>query len=332
MNRDQKITAFRHYCAAIAGIIRAFRQPTRRAIMWFRNLLVYRLASNNRVKADDLEKKLEENALQPCGSFEMESRGWVPPQGDERFLHSLERQWLIMFGANQKLLPGSIITQTARERAAKLSEKQEHPVGRKQMREIRERVIEELMPKALSRSRTLGAWIDPVNHWLVVDTAADKKADELLESLIAVDAGIEARRLDTRQSPAAAMTSWLSSGQVPAPFTIDQDLELKASGESRAIVRYVNHPLEGREIRDHISGGKTATRLGMTWKNRVSFVLTEQLQIKRLTFLDVLKEETLNQTEDAAEQFDIDFALMTGELAALLADLVKALGGETKTA
>ena len=299
--------------------------------MWFKNLLVYRLAPDNRIKADDLEEKLKAGALQPCGSFEMESRGWVAPRTEDRFLHSLERQWLISFGVNQKILPGSVVTQTAKERAAKLAEKQEHPVGRKQMRDIRERVLEELMPKALSRRRTLGTWIDPVNEWLVIDTAADKKADELLEALIGADVAVEAKRLETHQSPSAAMTLWLSSGEVPAPFTIDQDLELKASGESRATVRYVNHPLEGREIREHIAGGKTATRLGMTWKNRVSFVLTEQLQIKRVVFLDILKEETQDQAEDAEEQFDIDLALMTGELAALLTDLVDALGGEKKS-
>jgi len=296
--------------------------------MWFKNLLVYRLASDHRMNAEDLEEKLKGHALQPCGSFEMESRGWLAPRTEDRFLHSLERHWLISFGVNQKLLPGSIITQTAKERAAKLAEKQEHPVGRKQMRDIRERVLEELMPKALSRRRALGTWIDPVNNWLVIDTAADKKADELLEALIGADVEVAAKRLETHQSPSAAMTLWLSAGQVPAPFTIDQDLELKASGESRATVRYVNHPLEGREIREHISGGKTATRLGMTWKNRVSFVLTEQLQIKRVTFLDILRDETQNQAEDADEQFDIDFALMTGELSAMLNDLVEALGGE----
>lgn len=299
--------------------------------MWFKNLLVYRLAPDIQIKSDDLEAKLRENTLQPCGSFEMESRGWVSPRASDRYLHSLERQWLIQYGANQKLLPGAVVTQVAKERAAKLAEKQEHPVGRKQMRDIRERVLEELMPKALSRRRTLSAWIDPVNGWLVVDTAAAKKADELLESLIATDVVIGVKPLETKQSPSAQMTLWLSSGTVPAPFTIDQDLELRASGESRATVRYVNHPLEGREIREHITAGKVATRLALTWKNRISFVLTEQMQIKRVAFLDMLKEETANQAEDAEEQFDIDFALMTGELAALLTDLVKALGDE-KTA
>ena len=299
--------------------------------MWFKNLLVYRIKPDTRLKVDSVEEKLKENALQPCGSFEMESKGWVPPHTEDRFLHSLERQWLISFGVNQKILPGGVITQHAKERAAKLAEKQGHPIGRKQMREIRERVIEELMPKALTRRRTLGAWIDPVNGWIAVDTAADKKADELLEAFIATDIDLDVRRLETQQSPSAQMTLWLNSGQVPAPFTVDQDLELKAAGDSRATVRYVNHPLEGREIREHIAGGKTATRLGMTWKNRISFVLTEQLQIKRVVFLDILKNETENKAEDAEEQFDIDFALMSGELAAMLADLTTALGGEKKS-
>ncbi len=300
--------------------------------MWFKNLLVYRIHAHTDLNAEAVEQQLKAHALQPCGAFEMESRGWVAPRVEHCFLHSLQRQWLLSFGINQKLLPGSVVTQTAKERAAKLAQTQEHPVGRKQMRDIRERVLAELMPKALSRRRTLGAWIDPVNGWLVVDTAADKKADELLESLIRADIELNAKRLDCLQSPAAQMTLWLNTGSVPAPFTIDQDLELRAAGESRATVRYVNHPLEGREIRDHIAGGKSATRLGMTWKNRISFVLTDQLQIKRVAFLDILKSETESQAEDAEEQFDIDFALMTGELAAMLADLTQALGGEKKAA
>ncbi len=126
------------------------------------------------------------------------------------------------------------------------------------------------------------------------------------------------------------MTAWLSTGDAPAGFSIDQDLELRSSGDNPGAVRYVRHPLEGKEIRDHISAGKTAIRLGLTWNDRISFMLTEHLQVKRLAFLDIIKEEHQTQTEDAGEQFDIEFALMSGELALLLADLTTALGGEKK--
>jgi recombination associated protein RdgC len=92
-------------------------------------------------------------------------------------------------------------------------------------------------------------------------------------------------------------------------------------------VRYVRHALEGEEIQQHIAAGKTATKLGLTWNDRISFVLSEQLQLKRLAFLDILKENT-EQADNADEQFDLDFTLMTGEAAKLLADVVAALGGE----
>ena len=92
-------------------------------------------------------------------------------------------------------------------------------------------------------------------------------------------------------------------------------------------MRYSNHSLEGAEIRSHIRAGKTATRLGLTWRERISFVLTDQMQIKRLDFLDVLRGDTTDRAVDPDEQFESDFALMTGELAKCLADLTVELGG-----
>ena len=93
-------------------------------------------------------------------------------------------------------------------------------------------------------------------------------------------------------------------------------------------MRYANHALEGEEILAHIAAGKRATRLGMTWNDRISFVLTEQLQIKRLEFLDIIKEESNTLADTADEMFELDFTLMTGELAKMLNDLTAALGGE----
>jgi recombination associated protein RdgC len=124
------------------------------------------------------------------------------------------------------------------------------------------------------------------------------------------------------------MADWLASGEGPTGFTIDRDCELKAVGEERASVRYARHPLEGNEIKDHLTAGKLPTRLALTWNDRISFVITEKLEIRRLTFLDILKEEAETAAEVADEQFDADFTLMTGELSRFLPDLIQALGGE----
>jgi recombination associated protein RdgC len=135
--------------------------------------------------------------------------------------------------------------------------------------------------------------------------------------------------LRVQRSPVGVMTAWLESDEAPYNFTIDQDTELRATGESKAAVRYVKHSLDPEDIRRHIAAGKQCKRLALTWNSRISFVLTDSLAVRSVRPLDVIKEsESVTYSDD--ERFDNDFALMTGELAKMLADLVEALGGEAK--
>jgi recombination associated protein RdgC len=298
--------------------------------MWLKNLTLYRLPAPWPVKAEAFEKKLAAQPLSPCGSFQMESRGWTHPRDEGLYLHHQNSNWLLALGVEQKLLPSSVIRQVTEERAADLAKKQAHPVGKKQMRDLRDQVTTELLPRALARRRVTHGWIDAKNGWLAVDAGADAKAEQFMEALRRAEDDLPALRLETKRSPASAMAEWLVKGEVPGKFTLDRDLELRAPDASKATVRYTRHPLEGREIRDHLSAGKTPVRLGLTWNDRISFVLTEHLQVKRLTFLDILRREdgADDSEQDEEEKFEIDFALMTGELSLLLADLVKVLGGE----
>lgn len=296
--------------------------------MWFRNLQLYRLPAGWDVDVAALDARLSAHALAGCGAMDMQSVGWLPPRDDERFVYVSNRQALLAFGVEQKLLPAAVVNQMAKDRAAQIGEQEGRPVGRRELRELKERVTDELLPRAFVRRRTTFAWIDPVHGWLAVDAAAKTKAEEVMGQLIKSVYELPARLLKTNLSPGAAMTAWLETGEAPAGFTLDRDLELRAPGDERATVRYVRHHLEGDEIRAHIAEGKQATRLAMTWNDRIAFVLTEDLQIKRLAFLDILKEESEGQAETDEERFEIDFALMSGELAKLLEALVEALGGE----
>lgn len=298
--------------------------------MWFRSLRIYRLPAGWDMTLDTLEAALARHPLARCGSMDMFSRGWVYPRQEGVFAHAVNRQWLLALGVEQKLLPTTVVRQEAQERAAKIEAEQDRKVGRKELRDLRERVTEELLPRAFTRRRTTWCWIDPVNGWLIVDAGSDARADEFLEVLQQTLEGIALRPLQTQVSPTTAMTDWIAAGDAPAGFTIDRDLELRSASEGQSAIRYVHHALEGDEIRAHIAAGKIAAKLGMTWNDKVSFVLSEKLQIKRLAFQDILKEEAEQSAETADEQFDVDFTLMSGELAHLLADLTTALGGELK--
>ena len=296
--------------------------------MWFRNLVVYRLPADVSVSADDLERKLAHQALQPCGGMQMESRGWICPHEDGLFLFQQQRQWLLALGVDQKLLPASVIRQETETRAEEIERRQGRALGRKQMRELKDQVTDELLPRALSRRRTTYGWIDAAKGWLAVDAAADAKSEQFMEALRHADFEAPALRLETQRTPASSMAQWLVRGDAPGAFGIDQDLELRSADASKATVRYARHNLDGKEIRDHIAAGKTVVRLGLTWNDKISFVLTEHLHLKRITFLDIFRQDSGPEAEDKDEQFEIEFALMTGELSLMFADLAQALGGE----
>jgi recombination associated protein RdgC len=300
--------------------------------MWFKNLQIYRLTAPWTMTAEQLEASLAPQAFAPCSSLDMQSQGWVSPRpqgnGGGMLVHTVNRQLLLQLGTEKKLLPSTVINQVSKARAAEMEEQQGFKPGRKQMKEIKEQVTDELLPRAFSIQSSTRVWIDPVNGWLVVDAAGAAKADEVFKLLLKSLETLPFAALRTEQSPVTAMTDWLAADEAPGGFTVDQDTELRATGEGKATVRYVRHTLEAEDVRRHIAAGKQCTRLAMTWSDRVSFVLTESLAVKRVAPLDVLKENADSTMQNDDERFDGDFALMTGELAKLIADLVQALGGE----
>ena len=296
--------------------------------MWFKNLILYRLKTWN-VNAEILEQGLTKLALQPCSGLDMQTRGWVPPKADtEALVHSFGPQMLISLGVEKKLLPATVINQFAKAKAADIEEQQGYKPGRKQMKEIKEQVTDDLLPRAFAIRRKSYAWIDPVGGWMVVDAASTAKAEEIMEMLHKAVDGIAFAPVMTQTSPVAAMTGWLSGNPLPANFTIDQDCELRSRGESGATVRYVRHSLDEEEVMKHIRGGKEATRLGLTWADRISFVLQENLQLKRIAPLDLLKEQAGEQEQD--DSFDTDFVIMSGELRKMIPAVLDMLGGEAE--
>jgi recombination associated protein RdgC len=294
--------------------------------MWFKNLQLYRLPSGWKITATEFEACLATRPLQPCGSQDIASHGWVSPRDDDALLHTIGRQWLIAFGIESRLLPGAVIRQEAEERAAVLAKRQGYKLGRKQMRNLCEQVTQELLPRAFTRRGRIYVWIDPVGGWLGIDASSQAKAEEVLECLRQTFDHFPLALLRTVRSPVSAMADWLA-GEPAANFSVDQDCELRSIREEKSTVRYAHHPLDGGEIKDHLTAGKMPVKLALTFADRVSFVLTDKFELKRLDFLDVVREEIDNE-DDAGVLFDAEFALMTSELERLIPALIEALDGE----
>ncbi len=296
--------------------------------MWFKNLRIYRLDTAFSMSAQQLAEMLAKHQFAPGGSQEPLSLGWVPPREGGGLVHEVNGQYLICMRAEKKLLPSAVVNQAAREKAREIEEQQGYKPGRKQMKEIKEQIIIDLMPRSHAVQRDTMVWIDIRNHWFVIDAAAVAKSDEVLGLLAKSVEPFPVQPLYTEWSPAGAMTAWLADGDAPANFTIDQDAELRSTGDSGAAVRYVKQSADIDEVRKHVEAGKQCTRLAMTWADRISFVLTDALDVKRVAPLDILTEKQDVTAVNDDEIFDADMTLMTSELSGLLSDLVNVLAGE----
>lgn len=292
----------------------------------FKNLQMYRL-NGFKMTADELSAALKSNEFTPASSVELMRQGWDSPRSHDSLVHAVNGQYLLKLKTEKRLLPSSVINQVAKERAAELEEAQGFAPGKKAMKEIKERVADDLLPQAFRVDTSILAWIDPINGWLMIDTASPSKADEVVKHLLKSIDRLPLESLRVMRSPVAAMTEWLQTDEAPTCFTIDQDATLRATGESKAQVQYKRHTLDVDDVGKHIAAGKQCTRLAMTWSDKISFQLDESLTIKTIKMLDVIKE-TESSAKNDDERFDSDMALFTGELAKMAADLVDALGGD----
>ena len=181
---------------------------------------------------------------------------------------------------------------------------------------------------AFAKTSTVMVWMDLQTGRLVLDCASQGKADEVITALVKAFDGLQLSALNTQMSPQAAMTAWLTgtADDWPAHFAPGREVELKSGDEMNSVVKFTRHHLEDEEMRRHISQGKLPTKLALDWDGRVSFVLTEGTQLKKVAFLDGVFED--NATAEDGGGFDADVAIATGELGALITDLTEALGGE----
>jgi recombination associated protein RdgC len=295
----------------------------------FKNAIIYRIAESWQGSFQALEDALSKTVFEECGATQERSVGWVPPRGEANGLivESVAGQWIMRFMTESKMLPASVLNRKVNEKAEHIEKTEGRKPGKKEKKELKDEAKLDLLPMAFTKQGSMWVWIDPVNRTLLLDTSTQGRADEVVTLLVESLPGFAVALLDTQTSPQAAMAHWLTTQECPEGFSIDRQCTLKAADESKAGVRYTRHPLDIAEVKEHIEHGKLPTELAMTWDDRLSFVLTEGLQIKKIQLLDAVMDG--QKAEDGG--FDTDVSIATGELARFIPELIEILGGEGRT-
>lgn len=297
----------------------------------FKNIVVYRIGPEwTPPPFERLEAELQRLAFTPCEPTQELSAGWVPPRGKDNgaMVESVAGQWILKLAVERKAVPGGAVRAELEARCKAIETERGRKPGRKEKAEIKDEIVHSFLPRAFSKRSSHVLWLDLEQRSLVIAAASMKSAEPVVKQIVDVMAELKhvmpLAPLSTSLAPATAMAEWLTTKQAPEGFSIDRDLELKKAGEEKSVVRYARHSLELDEIGQHIQEGKLPTQLALTWNDKVSFVLTEQLAIRKIDIRDV------DEAPKGEDGFDADAAIATAELSGLIPELLASLGGELR--
>ena len=268
---------------------------------------------------------LWEQKFTPCGLTQEKSYGWIPPRGEGDALAEYSGDWVIFkMRTETKSVPSSVIKSAVAKKCELIEHQTGRKPGKKERREMSEDCLFSLLPQAFPKQSDTLIFINRKSGMTFIGASSYAKTDDVISLLMKAFSSLQVEFISTQTDPNAMMANCLVTGDAPNGFSIDRECELKAIDESKSVVKYGRHSLDISEIPNHIASGKIPTKLAMTWNDRVSFVLTDEMNIKKINLLDIVFEEK----HDNVDQFDADIAIFTGEFSRLVSDLIAALGGE----
>lgn len=292
--------------------------------MWFKQVTPFRVFELP-------EKRYLDESLGNSWFTELQGLGWFtegfthPSAFSDRAVSEAEKTMLIALKREEKVLPSAAIKHKLDEQVVKIQTAEGRNVGRREKHELREAIIDDLLPKALIKSsRTYGLF---AGEWLFVDTANRRKAENLLAKLREALGGLPAQQPVPRQSPASLMTNWLLQGEAQGRFVLDSDVTLVGAGDVAPKVKISRKDLTAKDVVQHAKNGMKVTELGLIWNDRVAFILTQDLTLKRIQWLDVVQGEAEGSCDDAESMAYATQLLMEAALSAMLGELVDLLGG-----
>ncbi len=301
--------------------------------MWFKNIRAYRLSTPLDLSPEQLGEKLASRSFQPCAKSQALSLGWVAPLGDESeaLVHAANGRYLVCLRREEKLLPSTVVREQLDEKVSVIEAEQGRKVYRKERLTLKDEIIQDCLPRAFSRSSRVYAYLDTRANWFFVDAASGARSEELLNLLRDCIGSFPVLLPQVNNAPAATMTSWLAHQNLPDDFALGEECELREPGEEGGVVRCKGVDLLSEEVETHLNAGKQVARLALSWDERVSLVIAEDLCLRRLKFSEELMKENDEIPEaDNAARLDADFALMSEAVTTLQERVIAIFGGEVQ--
>lgn len=294
--------------------------------MWYKNAIIYLLPDGWQLEAGFAEK-LEQAAFTPCMGLDWFSEGFAPPTPfSSDLVFTAQNSNRVCLKHEEKVLPSATVRDLVNGKVAEIQEAEARNVWWIEKQQLKEQIVDDLLPRALTKSRRTEAIFDTERGYLLVNEASDKRAEQMLIKLREALGGLKVAMPYTRESPSSLMTEWLLQGHAEGDFELGYNVLLQGVGDVVPKVKISKKDLTHPEVIQHAKNGMKVVELELEWREQISFTLTQNFALKRIRFLDVLQEEA-EQGDDAASLTFASQIIMTTALGGMLDELANLLGG-----
>ena len=292
----------------------------------FRNARFYRIDGHWPDSEQELSDKLASAAFKPCGPMTERSSGWeaVCPEAGDLLARRLNGADLVRMRTQARILPHAAVREELEVRLDDYRQRMgEEPTGREKRR-LKAEIRDELLTRAMLKSDRVWGFVDLKEKVLAIDSAGEPNAERFIRRLKAALGDLPLKPLDYKQ-PVEGFLKQLFLGSGPRQFALGRECRMQDPTEPKSKVRWSDFDLNDKSIRDHVAHGMRLTHLAIVYDNVLSCVIDEHGTIGRIKLVGLDEDNELDN--DPVARFDAEFALITGTLRLLLADLKKLLGG-----
>lgn len=291
--------------------------------MFFRNLTLFRIPHDLAIALEreeargELQTSLDACRLKPVGPLELSRAGFVSPFGrnEDELAHRVDLGIWVVVGSETKILPAAAVNEMVARRATEIEDAEGRKLGGRARKRLKEEILHDLLPRAFVRPGRTGIHIDLDAGIVAVDTSSRKTAEGCLAEIREALGTFPAVPINAEVAPRSVLTGWLAGEPLPAGLVLGDECELRDPIDRGAVVKASRQELGAEEIAKHLEAGKQCARLALVLDDHLSFVLCDDLTIRKLKFLDGAVE-ALENTERESQRAEIDarYALMVGEL------------------
>jgi len=289
-------------------------------------IMPFTFEGENKVNSHELTKIFSNESLfglmkfKPCGTYQESSYGWVSPFNNDKLVVEISEFIVLKLRIQKKILNSKVMQDMLEIKVNEYIDQVGMKPESTTIKGFKEQIKDELVSseRAQVGSEYVQVVIDTKRKLLLMDTTSGgiiKVVLDCLSNTFTTKSSYPVTPIINviESNINATLTTWLN------PDNLHSDLELFDSAmlmdvEGKNKTQHSQHNLLDSVIAKEIEQGKIAQSLGLTWQDKINFVINDKCQVKQIKLAD--KEDTETQ-----------LSMYSDDIAGLLECVFESLGG-----